>query len=310
MYLIYGESFRLIDDEIKKIIKDETNIVTMDLMIVSLEDVITEATFVSMFSEKKIIIVKNANFFASGKENESQIEKLYSYMENPISLTTIIFTTYEKIDMRKKITKLFKEKYKIVSVNNTSFDDLTNKIRNYVKSNKFTIDSETINFIMNCCLNNYDLIYNELNKIFLYYNKPQEILLDDVKKIVSRSLIDNNFKFVEAVIDKNMDKANKILEDLYSIKVDPISLIMLLAREYRLMYSVQILMSEGYRKNEVAKELGLQDWQVDKLLKTGSKYYKDDLVKYIKELAKIDFKIKSGNIDKFIALKTFLLNIE
>lgn len=310
MYLIYGESFRLIDDEIRKIVKDEKNIVTLDLSIVTMEDVLTEATYVSMFEEKKILLVKNANFFASGKESEENIERLLQYMENPVALTTIIFTTYEKIDLRKKITKAFKDKYKIISVSNISLDDLTIKIRDYVKKNGYKIGSDVIQFIMNCCQNNFDLIYNELNKLFLYYNEPQEIMLEDAKKIISRSLLDNNFKFVDAVIEKNMKKALRILEDLYAIKVDPIALIMLLAREYRLMYSVNILMSEGYRKNNVAKELGLQEWQVDKVLKNASKYYNDDLVYYLKKLAIIDYEIKSGNSDKFLALKTFLLDIE
>ena len=309
MYLIYGESFRLIDEEIKKIIKEETNVVMLDLALVSLDDVLMEATYVSMFEEKKILIVKNADFFGSGKESEENIEKLLQYMDNPISLTTIIFTFYDKIDLRKKVTKIFKDKYKIISVSNITFDDLIIKIRNYVKNNGFKISTETIQFIMNCCQNNFDLIYNELNKLFLYYLEPQEILLDDAKKIVSRSLMDNNFKFVEAVIEKNMVKATKILEDLYAIKVDPIALLMLLVREYRLMYSVNILMSEGYRTNAVAKELGLQAWQVDKILKNASKYYNDDLALYLKKLSVLDFEIKSGKADKFLALKTFLLEL-
>lgn len=310
MYLIYGESFRLIDDEIRKIIKDAKNIVMLDLSVVTLEDVLTEATYISMFEEKKFLIVKNANFFASGKESEENIERLLQYMDNPVSLTTIIFTTYEKIDLRKKVTKTFKDKYKIISVSNISLDDLTIKIRDYVKKNDYKIGSDTIQFIINCCQNNFDLIYNELNKLFLYYNDPQEIMLEDVKKVISRSLLDNNFKFVEAVIEKNMKKALRILEDLYAIKVDPIALLMLLAREYRLMYSVNLLMSEGYRKNNVAKELGLQEWQIDKILKNASRYYNDDLVEYLKKIAIIDYEIKSGNSDKFLALKTFMLDIK
>ena len=309
MYLIYGESFRLIEEEIKKIIKEETNIVTLDLNLVSLEDVLIEATYVSMFEEKKILIVKNADFFGSGKESEENIEKFLQYVNNPVPLTTIIFTSYDKIDLRKKVTKNFKEKYKIISVSNITFDDLTIKIRNYVKKNGFKISTETIQFIMNCCQNNFDLIYNELNKLFLYYSEPQEIIFEDAKNIVSRSLLDNNFKFVEVVIEKNMLKSLKILDDLYAIKVDPIALLMLLAREYRLMYSVNILMSEGYRKNVVAKELGLQEWQVDKILKNVSKYYNDELSYYLKRLSILDFEIKSGKADKFLVLKTFLLEL-
>jgi DNA polymerase-3 subunit delta len=163
---------------------------------------------------------------------------------------------------------------------------------------------------MNACNNNYDLIFNEINKMFLYYNEPQDIKLDDVKNIVSKSLIDNNFKFVEAVIAKNFKKALIILDDLYRTKVDPIALIMLLAREYRLMLSVNILMSNGYHKSTIGKELSLQDWQIDKLMRSNSSYYNDELKEYLKELSNIDFKIKSGAMDKFMGLKTFLLQID
>ena len=84
---------------------------------------------------------------------------------------------------------------------------------------------------------------------------------------------------------------------------------MLLAREYRLMLSVSILMSNGFPKKEVFKKLGIQDWQLEKLLKESSNYYQDDIKELLKELANIDYRIKSGNGDRFLELKTFLLKV-
>lgn len=309
MYLIYGESYRLIEEEIAKITKDETNIITMDLTISTLEDVINEATYVSMFQEKKYIIVRNADFFTSAKTKEETLEILFKYMENPVDLTTIIFTTYDKIDARKKIYKEFSKKYKVISVGMLTNNDLMTKIRDFVFKNKFKIDNETINYIMNCCQNNYDLIYNEINKIFLYCEEPQTIKLEDAKEIVSKTLVENNFKFVDAVVNKDAKLVLKILDDLFILKVDPIALIMLLAREYCLMFSVSTLMRNGFRKNDICKELSLQDWQVDKILRESSRYYEDDLKTYLKYLANIDYKIKSGQGDKYLELKTFLLEV-
>ena len=100
MYLIYGDSFRLIEEEIQKIVKEETNVVTLDLYSVSLTDVLVEAGYVSLFEEKKILLVKNASFFTSAKTNEEEIEAFLNYMEQPNPLTTVIFTSYEKIDAR------------------------------------------------------------------------------------------------------------------------------------------------------------------------------------------------------------------
>ena len=143
MYLIYGESYRLIEEEIQKIIKNETNLVTLDLQESCLDDILTEATYVSMFEESKIIIVKNALFFTSNKDKEEDMQKLLNYMENPIATTTLIFTTYEKIDNRKKVTKMFEKKYKIITVGNLSKIDLTNKVRDYLFKNKYKRENET-----------------------------------------------------------------------------------------------------------------------------------------------------------------------
>lgn len=309
MYLIYGESYRLIEEEIKKIIQNETNVITMDLNTTPLEEVIREATYVSMFQEKKFLIVRNAFYFTSAKAKEEDLELLLKYFENPVSLTTIIFTSYEKIDARKKVYKEFAKKYKVVSLFGFSYQDILTKSREYCSKNKFKIDTSTLQYIMNACQNNYDLIYNELNKIFLYYKEPQLINQKDVEEITSNLLVDNNFKFVEAVVNKNAKLALHLLEDLYTLKVDPIALIMLLVREYRLMLSINVLLESGVRKNEIYQELGLQEWQFNKIQKESVSYYEEDLRSILKKLALLDYKIKSGKGDRFLELKTFLLDI-
>lgn len=307
MYLIYSESFRLMSEEISKIIKNETTIITYDLNEISLEEVLLEATYVSMFNEKKIIIVKNASFFTAQKEKEENLEKLLAYMEKPISLTTLIFTTYEKIDMRKKITKTFNEKFKIITLENLTKNDLLTKTRDLLFKHKFKIETDALDYIIEVCQNNYDLIYNEIQKLFLYYEKPSTILLKDVKEIISKSIQDNNFKFIEAVVNKNLRKAVLLLDDLYKLKIEPLVLIRLLAREYRLMYQVKFLMSQGYYKKEIGKQLKMQEWQIDKLSRNSSSYYEEDLKNFIQKIAELDYKIVSGNDDKFLIFKTFLL---
>ncbi len=309
MYLIYGDSFQLITAEIKKITKNATHCITMDLAVQSLEDVVMEANYVSLFPEQKYIIVKNANFFATAKETEKELEILLDLIENYSGNAVLIFVTYEKIDLRKKVTKMFKAKYKIIDVANLSYDDIYQKSREYIKKEKYTITKENLEYIINSCQNNYDLIYNELNKLFLYYNEPQEIKKEDIKEIVSVSIEENNFKFIEAVINKNRTLSLHILNDLYAKKTDPIALIMLLAREYRNIYTVYTLTSAGYPKYEISKMLGLLDWQIDKYLKKSANFSSDELVNALKYLADIDFKIKSGQMDKYVALKTFLMAI-
>ena len=101
IYLITGESYLLINEKINEIVKDSKNVSVFDLGCNTLDDVIIEAGYYSMFDEEKFIIVKNANFFNSAKLKESDEKSLLKLLENPNNKTTIIFVCMEKVDSQK-----------------------------------------------------------------------------------------------------------------------------------------------------------------------------------------------------------------
>ena len=70
--LISVDSYRLIEEEIKKIIKDEPYIF-YNLNEVKLSDVIEQASYNSMFEEKKNIIVYNADLFGTKRDRKSVV---------------------------------------------------------------------------------------------------------------------------------------------------------------------------------------------------------------------------------------------
>ena len=108
IYLITSDSIKLIDEELKKILKKETNIETFDLNNVELEDILIEAQYVSMFNDKRVIVVKNANIFGSGKIAEKKTELLLKYLESPNENTILIFTYNDK-DMIMWLNKAAEE---------------------------------------------------------------------------------------------------------------------------------------------------------------------------------------------------------
>ena len=309
IYLIVSESIRLIDEELKKITKNLINIEKFDLNIISLEELLNEASYLSLFNEKRVIIAKNSYMFGNDKENKANNELLLKYLENPNENTVLIFTYNGKADMRKKITKEIKEKYKLINIEKLKFSDLQDKIRTIVKNDGYTIDLDSINYLINNCLNNYDLIYNEIEKLKLYYNAPCKFEFEDVKKIVSKSIDENNFKFVEYIINRDLKKAFKMLDDFNILKVEPISLINLLAREYRLMYFTKQLYEENKSLNTISKELGLQDWQTEKILKNSFNYNYNELENNLLVLNECDLQIKSVYFDKYSLLKVFMLKL-
>ena len=91
-------------------------------------------------------------------------------------------------------------------------------------------------------------------------------------------------------------------------KIEPLSLFSLLAREYRLM----LILKEEYQKysrSNLLSLLNIKDWQLDKLLRQASSYNNTYLEERILEICHYDYAIKSGKIDKYLALELFILHI-
>ena len=307
--LINGESILLINEAINDIIKGNKNITSFDFNIDSMEDILVEAGYFSMFEEEKFIIIRNANFFGSGKISEKDSESLLKYLNNPNSLTSLIFICNEKIDSRKKITKIMKEKYEIKIIPNLKYYEIENRIEKYLVKQHYQIDKDTIKYIVNNSLNNYDLVMNEVEKIILYYNDPCLIKKEDVENIISKSINTNNFLFVDALIDGDLEKSLALLNDLKVMKVEPTILITLIARDIRIMLNIKNLLDQNKREYEILTELHLMDWQLEKYLKKAFPYKIKELEGWLEKLANIDFKIKSGKLDKYYALELLILDI-
>ncbi len=307
--LINGESILLINETINNMIKENKNITSFDMNNASIEDILLEAGYFSMFEEEKIIIVRNANFFGSGKLNEKDSESLIKYLENPNSLTSIIFICNEKLDARKKLTKLLKEKYEIISIPALKYYEVENRVVKYLQKLNYKIDPETVKYIVSNSLNNYDLVMNEVEKIILYYNEPCFIKRQDVENIISKSINTNNFLFVDALIDGDLEKSLALLNDLKTMKVEPTVLISLIARDIRIMLNIKILLEQNKREYEILNELKLMDWQLEKYLKKVFPYKKKELEEWLVKLTELDLKIKSGKLDKYYALELLILDI-
>lgn len=301
LYLLVSNSYHILDEEIKKIVKDEKYEV-IDYLKTTLEDIVMEASYSDLFSNKKILVIKNATFFST-KIDTTALDK---YLLN-INPNTILIFTCSNIDERLKIVKTFKDSYNY-KINNILYQkDIVNKLIEIAKKNDYNLSIESAIYISKSSLDNYDIAYNNLEKIFLYYNKPCKINESDVINLVSVSLEENNFKFIESVINNDTENAFKILNDLKIKKIEPLSLFNLLAREYRLM----LILKEEYQKKSrsyIMKLLNIRDWQLEKLLKQASRYNKEYLEDKLIEICEYDYQIKSGKIDKFLALELFILN--
>lgn len=307
--LISGESYLLVNEKINDILGLSKNVTTFDLAQSTLEDVLIEAGYVSMFEEEKFIVIKNANFFGTDKIKDSDTDILLNYFEHPSDNTNLIFICSTKLDLRKKITKIVKDRFNLINIPNLKYYEIENRAMEAFKKNGFKVEADTVKYLVQNSLNNFDLTMNEVEKIMLFYNESDYVKYEDVVNIAAKSINTNNFLFVDAVVEGDLEKSFELLNDLKIMKVEPTIVLSLLARDFRIMLQIKTLQKEEKREYEILSELGLQDWQLNKYLTKIFPFKIKELESILIKIADMDLNIKTGKVDKYTALELFILDI-
>lgn len=309
IYLIYGTNDYLIKEEVKKIVKntDPINIVKYNLNNTTIEEVLEDALTISLFSENKTIIVEKSNIFTTFKsEIEHNIKKLELYLSNQNPNTVLIFVVNsDKIDSRKKVCKLIKDKGILIHV--TQPNNLVPYVQK--KLNGYEISIQNINFLINRTGTNLGIINNEVKKLKIYKKNNFKISKDDILNVVSKNLEPDIYYFIDCIIKRNLDEAFVIYNELITLNKEPILIISLLANNFRLMYQSKQLIQKGYTLNDIASSLESHIYPVKLAIEKGRMYSDKILLNCLEKLADLDFQIKSGQIDKNIGLELFILSM-
>ena len=303
-YLIVYNNVYSLNEEINKLTtKDfsaaEKNIYDLDE--VSLENALIDLDTYSFLTNKKIIIIKNIDTLQEGKE-ESHLIK---YLNNPSEDNLLIMTT-KKFNANKKINKELKKLVNFISLE----EDPNKVVKDILKDYK--IDNKLINKIIEYSNNNVDIIKNECDKLILYKENNKEITEEDIQKVVVKHLGESNdivFELIKYISSKDKKRAlNKYLL-LEEYNIDDISLIGLLESQLRLMMEINILMDERKNKNQIATELNTHPYRIQKTMELLTSVSKKEIIKLIKDLSDIDYKIKAGIINSKESVLLYIINM-
>lgn len=304
LYLLYGDTFG-IENEVKKILEtnkfEDINISKYDLDAYNYKDVLEDASSVSLFDDKKIIIVSNASIFTSAKTS-IELEPFEKYIENYNPNTILIFTADSKIDERKKVTKLIKKHGTVKDF--VIDDDPSTFIKNLLGDYK--IDNNTLNYLISLIGNDNYNIQNEIEKLKLY-KEDKLITKEDIDNITTKNIDDDLFKLMNYILENNKVLAIESYHNMLLYSVEPIQILVSLANRYRLMYQVKTLYKLGYTDGDIAKELKQSPGYIYHLKKDSSNYSDKYLLNQIKALADLDYKIKSGKIEDKLGLELYIL---
>ena len=306
IYLLNSLEQFLIKKEIDKILKenniDSINVNEYDLEENNLKEIIDDCSTYSLFSDKKAIIVKNSYLYTSKKSNEEDLKLLEEYLNNYNPDTILIFVTNDKLDERKKVTKLIS---KVGKVETLDTKDLTNTVIDLFKP--YNIDKTLVKTFIDRVGSNLSLISNEIDKIKTYKDKDMTITYEDIINLTKENIEANIFSLIDSIISKDKEKSLIIYNKLIDLNEEPISIIITLANKIRSLYQTKELYRKGYKESDIATILGVKPGYLYYLRDSLSKYDSYKLKDLLEKLADLDYGIKRGTISKKQALELFII---
>ena len=311
LYLLYGTENYLIKKEIDKILDtnsiEKINVSEYNLEIDNFRDIIEDANTISLFADKKAIIVNNSYIF-TGKnvKSENDPELFLDYFKNINPDSIIIFTVdSEKLDERKKLVKEIRKIGTVKEFNKKN--DLTDILKNMFED--YNISIQDIRFMLDRCGNNLDILSQEVNKIKIYKDEDKNITKEDIINLTSKNIDIDIFGFVDTIINKNKNKALEIYKEMLIDGEEPIKILVILANQFRIIYQAKELYRQGYSGNDIATLIGIHPYRIKLALEKARHYNSDTLLKYLEKLADLDYDIKVGNIESSLGLEMFILSI-
>lgn len=183
---------------------------------ISIENIISSCKSFPMMSDKKLVIIKEAQELDIFKRNnDKKNELLINYLSNVNSSTTLIFCLSNKtLDKRGKLFKSFNESSCILdssSKDNKIYDNQLPKwIESEVNKKKYSISNDALLILTENIGNDLEKIDNALNKIYSNI-ESKNISKDDILNLVGINREYNLFEFQDSLIDRNSLKCGKIM---------------------------------------------------------------------------------------------------
>ena len=286
--------------------------VIFDLTETPIQELIREAETVSLFSQQRVIIGKNAEFLSTGKSNvDHQVDSLIRYLDQPIESNVLILTlSTDKMDRRKKVGKELIKKAKVVKCAPLSEKELLHWLKQRFRQASVSVAENVLRKLILWVGTDLRQLDQECQKLITYVGKQGTVTEKEMQLLVPRTLEQDVFKLINQLATRNRAKALRIWSDLLFQKEEPLRILALIIRQLRLILYAKILSGKGKSEREMVKALNVHPYPLKLALQQGTAFSKRELSDYLAKAIQVDQMIKSGKGEKQTLVEQLLFHWE
>lgn len=313
LYLFTGSEEPVIKTKINRLVdelkKTSSEVIKYDLEIINLRKVISDAITIPFLTEQKILILRNPKMLASTVLSPD-VKEFISYLKksNP---TTIIIIDATGIDIKNDnpLYQVLMKQAVINDVKKLEDIELGGIIIRKLSINGVSIKDDALRLLLTYLNHNLVRTEQEIDKLSSYAGNGGTITIDDIKLLINKDLDDDIFSLARAVMTKNRQKVLEIYHELSLQTNDTLGLLGMLSKTFTELLIASKLLLCGYSNQDIATICNINKGRAYYLVQDAKNFNDTELSTYIKALADLDYKIKTGIINKYVGLELLLLKL-
>lgn len=258
------------------------------------------------FTDSRLVVFENLVNLTTAKKtvfDEKQLGRFEHFLDEPLETTDLVLILHGKLDSRLKVVKKLKQKAVLLEAKELKSFELIQYFTGHTALSKVVLTriAEKSNDSFSVMHQNIDLVST--------YASGREITVEDVEKVVPKSLQDNIFLLTELVFKGKIEAARELVHDLTLQGEDLIKISAILTNSIRLYLQVKMMQEKHWTEQQQVNFLKIHPYPVKLANQMVKKIPKKELSQALLLLIKLDFQIKNNVADKFYLFDVSLIRL-
>lgn len=290
---------------------NKTSITKYDADFINISEIMEDAITIPFLADTKVIIVKNPRFLTKETSPiKHDTTTLIKYLKNPVETTVLMIDAVGyKLDDDLEVVKAFKKYAYIVDTQDLEPVEYKAWVKRLFVLNNTDINDDALVLLIEYVKKDSVRMEQEVNKLISYVGPGNKVSVDDVKELVIPNVDDAVFSLIRAIVSKNKKEVIKIYNSLSTNTQDIMGVISMLSSTFVDLLSTAKLLNEGYKQGEIANLFKISNGRAYYLVNDAKNFKIATLEEYVVKLSRLDYQIKSGQVDKKIGLELILFSI-
>ncbi|WP_059102680.1 DNA polymerase III subunit delta [Shouchella shacheensis] len=319
VYFLQGTETFLMEQFVKEL---EAQLLTADeaemnhthyrLVDTPLSQIVEDAETFPFFAGKRIVVVHDF-YLVTSQKVQTKVEHdpsvLEQYLKAPAQETVLVLIApYEKLDERKKLSKQLKE---ATFVSLAPFDERQASvwIDEQAGTCGVSIEPEAKQALLYRAGVHLFMLSHEIKKCALYVGEGEAITIGVVKELVAETVEQTVFDVIDHAAKGRVGQAVAMYHQLLKQKEEPLAILALLTRQFRIYFQVKNRLGRGYTQKEIATQLKLHPYVVKLASQQVGRFSNEMLQGALVLAADTDYGIKTGKWEKVLAVELMLMKL-